>query len=174
MNATAALAERHPRLSLSERARGRVRWAARAAGLWALVMVLGGASLSLASSFADVLGIAPLVGPGHLDSFHVSCGTTATRIASPYGQIAYEGMVDDAAGASVFFGDASVTTSTYGAAHEAGEKVSANARFEYCVVASGTITLHVRALTANDPNSLTGSLRKLLFDAGDAVAAWWE
>lgn len=87
------------------------------------------------------------VGPGFIDSFNVTCADTATAIQSSLGgtrSISCE--VDSAAGASVFFGDSGVTTSAYWESAAAGVTVGADVRRLYCIVASGTITVHCGAL----------------------------
>lgn len=118
----------------------------------ALVVVAGVLSFGLyLSSYAGPARAA--VGPGFVDSFHVSCATTATIIRAPQGsQFSYDCMVDDAAGADVFIGDSAVTTSTYGGAYGAGEHFGGDVRKEYCIVASGTITAHCRAMISADPD----------------------
>lgn len=112
--------------------------------------------------------VAPLVGPGFIDSYEVACGVTATVIEPAVGnQVAYECQVDDAAGADVFFGDDGVTTSVYGAAKGAGEFIGGNARREYCIVASGTITIHCRGLVPRAPSGGLGAFSDAFSPAFD-------
>lgn len=127
--------------------------------LWAVAVafVFAGAGL-IAMNMATVAGVAPLVGPGHVDSFTVSCGTSATLIQSPFGQVSYSAFVDDAASADVAFGDSGVTTAT-GEPKGAGERTGGNVRAEYCRSTSAQ-TIRVRAMVATDPNSFTGGFLK--------------
>ena len=136
------------------------------------VLVLGWTTLFGVTAFADVLGVGALVGPGHVDSFTVSCGTSATLIQSPFGQVSYAAQVDDAAGADVFFGDSAVTTGV-GTPKGAGEDIGGNVRKEYCRVASGTETVRVRAMTATEQSSLAGQIRYFLTETfnPEALAA---
>lgn len=163
MTPVTAISEAHPRPSHVDEAGGFLRrHVAGALATWIAIFAIGVPSLWLASSFADVLGIGPMVGPGYVDSFDVSCGTTATLIQSSHGQVAYEATVDSGAGASVLFGDSGVTSSVYGGTVAAGEKISGNVRSEYCIVASGSETIHVRALVATNPNGYMGAFRAWL------------
>jgi hypothetical protein len=87
------------------------------------------------------------VGPGFIDSFNVTCADSPTAIQSPLGgthSISCE--VDTGASASVFFGDSGVTTSAYWESAAAGVTVGADVRKLFCIVASGTITVHCGAL----------------------------
>ncbi|MGB1373634.1 MAG: hypothetical protein ACPG6R_10970 [Aequoribacter sp.] len=89
-------------------------------------------------------------GPGYVDSFSVSCGTSATKIQSSFGQVSYVCEVDEVATAAVFVGDAFVTTST-GMEYEAAEDFGGNVYKEYCIVATGTQTVNCRAQVGTEP-----------------------
>ena len=135
-----------------------MRWRTSALGLsWLLVIVAALATL-LGSSGLGVTGDAGTMAAGYSDSFNVTCANTATLIQSPFGQVGYNAFVDDAAAADIFIGDSAVTTSI-GHAKGAGEEIGGSVRLEYCIVASGTETLHVRAKVSTNPASLIGSAR---------------
>lgn len=88
-------------------------------------------------------------GVGFVDSFSVTCGTTATVIQAD-NQVSYMCEVDEAAGASVFIGDAAVTAST-GVEYKPAEDFGGNVKFEYCIVAAGTETVNCRAQVTRVP-----------------------
>jgi len=98
-------------------------------------------------------GFPPVVhaasGAGFPDSFDVTCATTATKIQSTKGQMSYMCQVDSGASASVVIGDSGVTATT-GPAFAASADFGGNLRYEYCIVSSGTVTVHCRAQVSSE------------------------
>ena len=93
------------------------------------------------------------VGPGFVDSYAVTCATTATPIhRAGRGMVSYEGRVKADASARIYVGDANLTTSN-APGFEADARMGGNIRQEWCRVASGTQTLLVRALLTQEPPS---------------------
>ena len=97
--------------------------------------------------------IAPLVGPGFVDSFAVNClRTAATLIQAPCGQVSYEAQVPSAATASVVFGDSAITASAGGIVRAAGATNGGNVRYEYCrTTLDAGVSINVRALCSSAP-----------------------
>lgn len=110
------------------------------------VLIVGGAFLWSQPAKAAL-------GPMEVDSFTVSCGTSATEISAPSNrQFSYICQNNSTTG--VFVGDNDITTSNapqYCATNCASQEFGGNVAKEYCLVASGTVTVYCRAQVTEAP-----------------------
>jgi hypothetical protein len=121
------------------------------AALWALPLSVScipdaHASPTYAVSAAGIAHQAADLGPGYLDSFAVTCGTTATKVTAP-GAISI--WCNNNSATAVHIGGPNVTTSNtpcYSTGEGCGSRFTAPVREAYCRVASSTLAIQCTAL----------------------------
>lgn len=108
-----------------------------------------GPAIELGQSVAEV-------GPAYVDSFTVSCSTTATLISSPAAVNMLSYTCQNVSTTIVGVGDSGIadpdiatrTSPVYCATNCPSQEFGGNARLEYCRADAGTVTIYCRALVA--------------------------
>lgn len=128
--------------------------------LVALGLLVVPASRVEASPIPPTIGVGsylPAIGPAEVDSFTVSCGTSATLIQAAGGQFAY--TCQNVSTTIVGVGDADLAdpdsgtrdSPVYCATNCPSQEWNGHARKEYCRADTGTVTIYCRALVAAAP-----------------------
>jgi hypothetical protein len=132
-----------------------------AVSLGLLTFVLGAVAMALThqAPMHVVEDVEPFLGPAYVDSFTVTCATTATLIQPTGGaQIAYSCQLPAAAETGgttlVAVGDSAIADPAFATRNSpvySGDTIrefNAHARLEYCRADTGTVTAFCRALVS--------------------------